>query len=248
MVTFGKLGLHGRFGNQLFQVASTIGIARKRGYEVAFPQWVNHDAANRFGAKEDVNVHEWFPNWKHYKRCNPEGMYEYYIHWGWHGFEFPDGVSILGHMQSELYFEHCADEIRGLFTMKGEPDRISYTAVHIRMGDYGGSYHPICSFDYYEQAFRVVKGPYMVFSDEPQKAWEMLKPLLGPSDILFHGDTRYSFSRMKKCKSHIIANSTFSWWAAWLAGDEVVAPRQWFGPDAAYLDTTHLYPKTWTVV
>lgn len=248
MITFGKLGRYGRLGNQMFQVASTIGIARMKGYEVGFPRWVNHDAAERFGSKEDHAIGEWFPKWKLVPLVDPEPMYEYFIPWGFHGFEVPDDVSLVGHMQSEAYFEHCRDEIRALFTMKDEPDRIPYTAVHVRMGDYGGEYHPVCTLDYYRQAMRRVGGPYMVFSDEGERAWEMLKPLTSPADILFHGDTRYAFSRMKRCKAHVIANSTFSWWAAWLAGGEAVMPSQWFGPAAAQLDIKDLRPPNWILI
>ena len=55
MVTFAQLGRYGRLGNQMFQVASTIGIAKANGYDYVFPEWVNHDAVERFGSKEDVN-------------------------------------------------------------------------------------------------------------------------------------------------------------------------------------------------
>jgi hypothetical protein len=247
MVTFAQLGRYGRLGNQMFQVASTIGIAKANGYEYAFPEWVNHDAAERFGSKEDVSVGEWFPNWKHVPRLDRE-LPDYHIPWGWHGLNHPDDVSLVGHMQSERYFAHCADYLRELFAMDDDKAKVPYTAVHVRMGDYGSSYHPICPYDYYGSAMHRMKGRFMVFSDEPERAWKMLKPLLGPDDVLFHGDTRQAFRRMKKCHAHIIANSTFSWWAAWLAGGEVIAPSEWFGPDAAHLDTLDIYPNSWTVI
>jgi hypothetical protein len=245
MITFGKLGRHGRLGNQMFQVASTIGIARRLGYEVGFPRWENHDAKERFGSTEDNVVGNWFPKWKLIPLVDPEPFYEYFIPWGFHGFDIPDRVSLVGHMQSELYFEHCRDEIKALFTMDDEPDWIPYTAIHVRMGDYGSDYHPICDLGYYRKAMDRIKGPYMVFSDEPERAWEMLKPLTSGSDILFHGDTKYAFSRMKRCRAHIIANSTFSWWAAWLAGGEAVMPMTWFGPASADLDIIDLRPANW---
>jgi hypothetical protein len=248
MITFGKLGRHGRLGNQMFQVASTIGIARRLGYEVGFPRWENHDAIERFGSTEDNVVGNWFPKWKLIPLVDPEPFYEYFIPWGFHGFDIPDGVSLVGHMQSELYFEHCRDEIKALFTMDDEPDWIPYTAIHVRMGDYGSDYHPICDLDYYRKAIDRIKGPYMVFSDEPERAWEMLKPLTSGSDVLFHGDTKYAFSRMKRCRAHIIANSTFSWWAAWLAGGEAVMPTRWFGPAAAQLETRDLRPPNWHAI
>jgi len=248
MITFGKLGRYGRLGNQMFQVASTIGIARRLGYEVGFPRWENHDAKERFGSTEDNVVGNWFPKWKLIPLVDPDPFYEYFIPWGFHGFDIPDGVSLVGHMQSELYFEHCRDDIRELFRMKDEPDWIPYTAIHVRMGDYGSDYHPICELDYYRKAMHRIKGPYMVFSDEPERAWEMLKPLTSGSDVLFHGDTKYAFSRMKRCRAHIIANSTFSWWAAWLAGGEAVMPTRWFGPAAAQLETRDLRPPNWQAI
>lgn len=248
MLTFQKLGRYGRLGNQMFQVASTIGIARKRGYEVGFPKWENHDAKILFGSKEDLGVGEWFPKFKEYPYVFDGQYLEYFIPWGFHGFDVPDDVSLVGHMQSEKYFEHCADEIRDLFTMQDEPDTIPYTAIHVRMGDYGSSYHPICDQAYYQKAVRHLEGPYMIFSDEPQKALNYLQPIVGYNIDLVDADTKTSFAMMKRCKAHIIANSTFSWWAAWLAGTPTVAPKTWFGPDAAQLETKDIYPSTWTIL
>lgn len=245
MVTFGSLGRYGRFGNQLFQVASTIGIAKANGYDYGFPKWVNHDALDRFGTTEDINVGQWFAN----ELPVYEGieMAEHYISWGWQGLVHPDNVSYSGHMQSEKYFEHCADDIRDQFKMKGENRKSNYTAVHVRMGDYGGDYHPICSFDYYLQAMARMSGPYLIFSDEILKAKEMLQPLVSSNDYFYTGNTFESFREMKMCRDHIIANSTFSWWAAWLANGNVIAPKRWFGP-AADLETKDIYPDKWTVL
>ena len=54
---------------------------------------------------------------------------------------------------------------------------------------------------------------------------------------------------MSLCKSHIIANSSFSWWGAWLSNSrDVVAPSTWFGPNNAHLDTKDLYCKGWTLI
>jgi hypothetical protein len=248
MVTFDKLGRYGRLGNQMFQIASTIGIAKANDYEYAFPEWVNHDAVERFGSKEDVNVGEWFPNWKQVPRLDRE-MADYHIPWGWHGLNHPDGWNYVGHMQSEKYFSHCADYIRELFTFSKLRTTWDMTAVHVRCGDYGSEYHPICSREYYREAFTLVPGPYIVYSDDPDKASVILFgaglrdctfPVLNTYDTLFW---------MTKCRRHIIANSSFSWWGAWLAESElVVAPRQWFGPAAAHLETADIYCQNWTVI
>jgi hypothetical protein len=247
MVTFANLGRYGRFANQLFQVASTIGIAKANGYDYAFPKWVNHDAVERFGSKEDVNVGRWFPYWETVKRLDKD-MGDYHVAWGWQGLNHPDGWSYVGHMQSEKYFIHCADYIRHLFTLKDESEPLPYTAIHIRCGDYGGEYHPICSKWYYVEAMKHLKGPYMIFSDDIVKAKEILGQFMGGHDVYQSGTTYEDFRLMKKCANHIIANSTFSWWAAWLAGGQVVAPRQWFGPAAAHLETKDIYPEKWVVV
>jgi hypothetical protein len=247
MITFGNLGRYGRLGNQMFQVASTIGIAKANGYDYAFPEWVNHDAVERFGSKEDVNVGEWFPKWKELPRLDRE-VPDYHIPWGWHGLNHPDGVSLLGHMQSERYFAHCADYIRELFTFCELRTTWDMTAVHVRCGDYGSEYHPICTREYYEQAFALVPGPYIVFSDDSDKAKNIIAGLT-EGEKYHSGGTYEALVAMTWCRRHIIANSTFSWWGAWLAqSEQVVAPKQWFGPAAAQLDTLDIYPNTWTVI
>jgi hypothetical protein len=87
---------------------------------------------------------------------------------------------------------------------------------------------------------------YIIFSDSPDEAQAMF-----PGAIVSR-PTNYieDFKLMKACQSFIIANSTFSWWAAWLGnqpGKKVVAPALWFGP-AAGLETKDIYPKNWIVI
>jgi len=241
MVTFGQLGKYGRLGNQMFQIASTIGIATKLGYEYGFPQWVNWDGFDRFNTTENINVFEYFAN--PLPRCYVEYP-DRFIHWGFNGFLVPDNVSLSGHMQSEKYFEHCKELIKHYFTMKDEYEKNTFTAVHVRMGDYGDDYHPVCGMDYYRNAFNVIPGPYMVFSDDVVKAKEMFP---NKETCFFDGDTYDSFKKMKSCKNHIIANSTYSWWAAWLAGGQVVAPQKWFGASAG-LSADDIYAEGWTVI
>jgi hypothetical protein len=247
MVTFSSLGNYGRFGNQLFQVASIIGIAKANGYEYAFPKWVNHDARNRFGSVEDINVGKWFPKWEEIQTFS-NALPEYSIPWGWNGLNHPDGHSYIGHMQSEKYFAHCADYIRELFVLDKEKPKNHCTAVHIRCGDYGGDYHPIMSKEYYAEAMMYNDGPYIIFSDDFEKAMDIVGDFLGLQDYFYHGNTKDSFALMKSCKNHIIANSTFSWWAAWLANGNVVAPKKWFGPLASHLETKDIYPDNWIII
>ena len=60
IVTFSQLGRIGRLCNQAYQIASTIGIARRNGFDFAFPEWINHDHRDRFGSSEDVEIYKHF--------------------------------------------------------------------------------------------------------------------------------------------------------------------------------------------
>jgi len=248
MVTFNALGRYGRLGNQMFQIASVIGIAEANGYQYSFPDWVNYDALERFGTQEDISIGKYFKNPLPKQSEEHKSLPEYHINWGWQGLKHPDGYSYSGHMQSSKYFEHCADLIRHYFTLNDEHQEVAYTAIHIRLGDYGSNYHPICTREYYHKAMAELSGPYMVFSEDLYKAKEILGTMPEGDHWFFDGNTMDSFKVMKACKAHIIANSTYSWWAAWLRNGDVVAPRVWFGSEAAHLETRDIYCQNWKII
>ena len=132
MLTFGALGRYGRFGNQLFQVAGTIGIARKHGYDFAFPKWYNWDAVERFGTKEPIDIYNYLehelPEVSNFGNFQP-----YFVNWGYHDVRLPNADwNLSGHMQSERYFDDCADEVRHYLTFKDEPAPIPACAIHVR--------------------------------------------------------------------------------------------------------------------
>lgn len=251
MLTFNKLGRYGRLGNQMFQIASTIGIARKQGYNYGFPAWKNYDHKERFKSDEDIDVQKYFRN--PLPEVAPGEYPEHNIPWGYHNVVCPDGVSLHGHMQSEKYFDHCADEVYHYFKMK-EPEGLDIeimpgvVAIHLRAGDYGGDYHPVMDMDYYNSAMAVFPDhPFLVFSDEIQTCREMFGDRV---DYMEANDYMTDFYLMTQCDHFIISNSTYSWWAAWLGrcpGKRVVAPRKWFGP-AAKLETKDIYPDNWIVI
>lgn len=247
-ITFNALGRYGRLGNQMFQIASVIGIAEANGYEYTFPEWVNYDALERFGTKEDIAIAKYFANPLPSQNEEHKTLPEYFVNWGWQGLQHPDGYSYSGHMQSSKYFNHCSGLIKYYFTMAEERNDVEYTAIHVRLGDYGSSYHPICSREYYHKAMAELPGPYMVFSEDWFKAREHLGPLPPGDHWWYDGNTIDTFRVMKACKNHIIANSTYSWWAAYLAGGNVVAPKEWFGPDAAHLETKDIYCDSWKIL
>ena len=154
MITFNSLGFYGRLGNQMFQIAGTIGIAMDNYHEYGFPAWVNYDHKRSFGSAEDIQLGKYF------KHTLPEvdrsvEYPDYPVQWGYHKVVCPNWVSISGHLQSERYFKQYEYLIRRQFTMKKlsthKPKRHS-TALHVRLGDYDGAYHTRLSVDYYGKA------------------------------------------------------------------------------------------------
>lgn len=248
MLTFSRLGRYGQIGNQMFQIAGTIGIATKYGYRYGFPKWVNHDgiAKGNMGA-EEAYIGGWFAralkgiSAQDARRCRPVE-----VPWGYHE-RFNPGANadLIGHMQSERWFAHCAAEIREVFEWATSPPKIDAVAIHVRRGDYDGAYHNLLGEPYYHEAMQIMheRGHrrFVVFSDDPAEA----ERITGAKSIHCN-DPMMSLRMMSGYAGHIIANSSFSWWGAWLAGSaDVIAPKQWVG-DVARLDTSAIVPDRWT--
>jgi len=168
-----------------------------------------------------------------------------------------DVVYLYGSWQSEKYFKNIEEIIRKEFTVKfplegknlelaEQIESCEAVSLHIRRGDYisdpkTNEVHGVCGLDYYlccvEKLTATVGNPhFFVFSDEPEWARDNLG-LHYPTTIVAHNgaDKNYEDMRlMSQCKHHIIANSSFSWWGAWLnprPGKLVYAPQQWFAHD-----------------
>ena len=235
-MTFLELGKYGRLGNQLFQVASTIGVAEKNGHMTEFPEWEHP-------FKCDLNILNPAKNW-----------YRMAVDWGYHEINLePDiNVSLHGYLQSEKYFKHCEDGIRNLFTFKTLPQKTHYIAhgdfiaVHVRRGDYDPNHHTLLGSDYYREAIRRLPDlPIMLFSDDMEEAKKVVP---WHTNTLHSPNAGYDLAMMTLAKFHVIANSSFSWWGAWLSNSEkVIAPSNWFGPESLY-DTKDLIPDRWEVI
>lgn len=252
MITYKALGYYGRFGNQLWQIASTIGIAVKSGQPYGFPKWVNYDHRERFGSNEDVDVQKFFENELPVLVDVP--YKDVFIPWGFHNVHFPEGNwNLSGHMQSDRYFLHCIELVRHYLKMKDEPDPNEYVAVHYRAGDYiddPNAYHPRCSKEYYRDAMSQFPGAkFLIFSDNTDEAIERIGEF-GDSDVSKSGNYIEDFRLMKSCKHFICANSSFSVMAAILAnqeGKKVVCPKRWFGPVAG-INGDDIYPQNSIVI
>jgi hypothetical protein len=164
-----------------------------------------------------------------------------------------NSVSLQGFFQSEKYFEEYETEIRKLFEFSEELKQFAKSfynssenevrvAVHIRRGDYikKKNKHTLLSLDYYTKAKEYIENRvkdksirYVYFSDDIK--WVKKNFILNEKDMIIQGYKDYEdFVLMSHCHHFINANSTFSWWAAWLSQTDinklVVVPSKWFGP------------------
>jgi hypothetical protein len=170
---------------------------------------------------------------------------------------------LSGYFQKEIYFNRIESEIRSDFQSKEiiTPPFKTHSktiSVHIRRGDYitntnANAHHGVCGMDYYERAFfyiesKISNPQYIFFSDDI----EWCKENFRNKDNAFFIEDRSGKPEhedlvlMSKCAHHIIANSSYSWWGAWLnpsASKIVVAPARW---NNAQISATNQYvPPTW---
>ena len=180
----------------------------------------------------------------------------------------PDDTYLHGYFQSERYFRLIADDIRAAFVPRhamsaqnaAMADRIAAgpsVSLHVRRGDYleiGA--HGVCDQTYYDAALAAVTEgqpapTVFVFSDDPQWAKDNLPVPYEKVVVDFNGpDADYEDMRlMSLCQHNITANSSFSWWGAWLNRNpdkRVAAPKNWFSdPKLANPD---ILPAGWISV
>jgi len=181
----------------------------------------------------------------------------------------PRDVYLDGYWQSEKYFAGCADILRKELTVRFDQDpqsrevaaRIRHTpsvSIHVRRADYvanSATYrtHGTCSRDYYDQcvsliAERVSDPHFFVFADDFAWAKENLQFNHRTTFVTHNASARdYEDLRlMSTCRHNITANSSFSWWGAWLNNNPakiVLSPLRWFN-DPRH-DTRDLLPESW---
>jgi Glycosyl transferase family 11 len=186
-------------------------------------------------------------------------------------------TALFGYFQSERYFSSISDNLRDWFSPReplGEAAAAALAqieegrlpiSVHVRRGDYLNpgtvEYHGILGETYYREALGRLEASVgqeaklFVFSDDAAAAEQVLNFV--PKSQLVHvrGDPERPWedmALMARCRHHVIANSSFSWWGAWLnrSPDKiVVAPRAWFAPtELSKRNTGDLYPPGWSLV
>lgn len=171
------------------------------------------------------------------------------FHFSKHNFYTDQNYYLEGYWQSEKYFFDIKDEISNSFVWPEikNLDFKNSCSLHVRRGDYLKTQHvhPIQSIDYYNKALDIIqpKGNIFVFSDDIQ--W--CKNNLNYKNSIFmeNNSNIYDLRAMSLCCDNIIANSSFSWWGAWLnqnKNKKIVCPKNWFSDSTNDLD---IKPSSW---
>lgn len=261
MISFNNIGNLGRLANQMFQYASLKGIATHNGYEYIIPPrelFGQHYDLVRYS---DVILYDVFELEKTNKISITNNRICYEVT---HEFDSnlfnncSDNVDLYGYFQTEKYFKHIEDEIRKDFSFDEDlkeqcQEQINsigneIICLHIRRGDYlKDDNHPTQSLDYYQKALEKLPNvPVIVFSDDAK--WCHNQEIFESDRFIISTDNRTDIDLclMSLCKYHIIANSSFSWWGAWLAKSEkIIAPKNWFGGNCIDKDIKDMKFGNW---
>jgi hypothetical protein len=250
----------GGLGNQMFQIAAAVSLAEDNGDSTVF-NMAYHDLPKQ-GRKCHNYLNSILRNVNFSSHYNPSSVYNE-PHYHYNEIPYSPNLCLVGYFQSEKYFSHNDKLIRELFSIDDDSEDLIQTkygdilnknpiSVHIRRGDYLSSAgaHPTCTREYYNAAFELFPdgSNYLFFSDDISWCKEN-----------FAGDN-YHFSEgnedfidlylMSKCSHNIIANSSFSWWAAWLNNNpnkRVISPRNWFGGNMNH-NTKDVRPSSWEII
>ena len=171
---------------------------------------------------------------------------------------------ITGYFTSESFFQSHENLVRSTLTYTKPLSNLSKAvqndmrkggavALSVRRGDFvNNPLHDVCGLDYFERAISWMENRFenlhfYVFSDDLPWVSENLK-LPRNKTIMDFNSPNYmeDLFLMTQCSHHIIPNSTFSWWGAWLANDPnqtVIAPKRWLGGSNVYYD--HVVPNRW---
>jgi hypothetical protein len=252
--------LQGGLGNQLFQVAAAASLAKDINTISIFNTSLH--ILNLQGNKAISYSNNVFSRINLIKNEYPLTNLEIYEEQKYSYTQLPrkDNLLLKGYFQTQKYFLHNSEYIRDLFIeteevesyIKNKYQNIDFDksiSMHIRRGDYlrFPNIHPVCNVDYYNNSLKLL-GEYdklLIFSDDIDWCKNNLK-----YDKMYFVESEpdyIDFYLISRCKDNIIANSSFSWWAAWNNRNNskrVIYPNTWFGPSGPP-DTQDLFPEEW---
>jgi hypothetical protein len=254
--------IQGGLGNQMFQYAAGLSLSIERGDKLILDL-----SSYAYDHKRRFQLHG-FPSVKSRIESGEVGIFDPSKYRGervlrvgddFRTFSFPHGnIYLDGYWQSERFFLTHADFIRSDFFLPDTdiPSVIrDMVSVHVRRTDYlvSNGYHPVLPTSYYDEAITTIgdgKRPF-VFSDDIEWCKTGLRAHhFANAEFSVDGDEFRDLTLMSSAAHNIIANSSFSWWGAWLnqtPGRRVVAPKTWFGQVSGF-DTTNIVPGGWLTI
>ena len=272
VTTYSTLGENGRLGNQMFQYSTLLAKARSEGYKFAIPDLAfengklfRYELLSAFPSlSADIVTRENIQEIMSQQR----GIYKEPSFTYDQNFSLisPD-VDLFGYFQSELYFKDYRSEIISEFSFNQEAltpasamlqdcrkMHSSVCSLHIRRGDYLNlsDYHTNLDANYYSPAIQHIMSlaqadvSFLVFSDDVEWSKTFIQDR---ERVMFSesNDHLVDMCAMSLCDYHIIANSSFSWWGAWLSNSKcTLAPRQWFGPRGP-AEWDSVYCQNWLI-
>lgn len=265
----------GGFGNQLFLIAAVLHYAKKFNYEPVFPDtknlpkytceerhsyWEILNSSNKINFK-NVNKNQF----KIYKE-NEFNFNEFidqradtYLSGYYQSYKYVDYVKddMIAMIYSSSNYNNKADQLYKNLTDKFKTDNL--ISIHIRRGDYlkHSDIHTNLSIEYYITAINKISStcPVIVFSNDIEWCKNNLSknitnPIYFIENIIDEFNDYIELLLMSKIKYNIIANSSFSWWAAYLNNNKdkkIIAPAMWFeynGPK----NWQDLYYDNWSII
>jgi|LakMenEpi03Aug12_release.lakeMendotaPanAssembly.Ray.scaffolds.fasta_scaffold06402_18 hypothetical protein len=176
--------------------------------------------------------------------------------------KFDLNTKLIGYFQNEKFFKKIKTEIINLFEVDESTSNLlnkkyndilekDTCSIHIRRGNYldRQNYHPVLSLDYYKKAINIIgtEKHFLIFSNDINWCKENLEFIENKTFIENNKDFEDLYL-MTMCNHNIIANSSFSWWGAWLnktINKTVIHPAIWFGPSFSYYDTSGISCENW---
>lgn len=271
MIGYPELSKAGRLGNQLWEIASTYGIAVAQLDDPVFPKW---DYQPFFSCPD-----EWFRDFP-----GPRGrevMYQpatnFVPHMDPRARPYLQDYSLFHGVEHKIreFFKPSEAAIQTLDEIwsKEFPASVQTISVHIRRGDnvtHPEGYHPLRSWDYYREALKLTTSPALaVFSDDPDWVEQNFEKETGLTpDVIYRGTARpreyadraayenapvldwIDLQLMARCDEHIISNSTYAWWGAFLSENPApIYPSNWFGWRIRdWTDARLMFPESWQQV
>jgi len=232
--------LMGGLGNQCFQRAYGLAL-EDHGYRVRFDK-----SALQSGTAREYSLGYFGVEAGNFPNTNI--LYEKGLRYDPDYLCPPDNSTVVGYWQSAKYFSSVANKVKQAFKFKTPRAVLSQIALHVRRQDYVGlqHFHGMPSIEYYREAVAHIRRevgmlvPVVVFSDDRGWCRENL-----PDFPVYEGKDKYDdLQEMASCEYAVIANSSFSWWGAWLGPQKlVVAPKKWFADPS--IDSTDIIPERW---